>query len=158
MSRTNETRHIEWHKTCKCICRLDKIICNSKHRWNEDKCKCECKELIAKGVCDKGYVWNSSNCECECDKSCNISEYLDYLNCRCKKKLIDPLVEECTKNTDETSSVKKTLGKSKDRRNYYVSYRVLFWKIFIPFLTSFGISIYFVYHNYISCNKYDLPY
>ena len=29
-SRTNETRHIEWHKNYKCICRLDKIICNSK--------------------------------------------------------------------------------------------------------------------------------
>ena len=29
MSRTNETRHIKWHKTCKCICRSDKIICNS---------------------------------------------------------------------------------------------------------------------------------
>ena len=23
MSRTNETRHIEWHETCKCKCRLD---------------------------------------------------------------------------------------------------------------------------------------
>ena len=30
MTLTNETRHIKWHKTCKCICRLDKIICNSK--------------------------------------------------------------------------------------------------------------------------------
>ena len=69
MSRINETRHIEWHKTCKCICRLDKIICNSKQRWNEDKCRCECKELINKGLCDKRYVWNPSNCECECDKS-----------------------------------------------------------------------------------------
>ena len=56
ISRTNETRHIKWHETCKCICRLDKIICNSKQRWNEDKCRCECKELIDKGVCDKGYV------------------------------------------------------------------------------------------------------
>ena len=55
MSRTNETRHIKWHETCKCICRLDKIICNSKQRWNEDKCRCECKELIDKRVCDKGY-------------------------------------------------------------------------------------------------------
>ena len=53
MSRTNETRHIEWHKNCKCICRLDKTICNSKQRWNEDKCRCECKELTDKGVCDK---------------------------------------------------------------------------------------------------------
>ena len=34
MSRTNETRHIKWHETCKCICRLDKIICNNKQRWN----------------------------------------------------------------------------------------------------------------------------
>ena len=23
MSRTNETRHIKWHETCKCKCRLD---------------------------------------------------------------------------------------------------------------------------------------
>ena len=30
MSRTNETRHIKWHETFKCRCRLDKIICNSK--------------------------------------------------------------------------------------------------------------------------------
>ena len=51
MSRNNETRHIKWRETCKCICRLDKIICSSKQRWNEDKCRCECKELIDKGVC-----------------------------------------------------------------------------------------------------------
>ena len=55
MTLTNETRHIKWHETCKCICRLDKIICNSKQRWNEDKCRCKCKELIDKRVCDKGY-------------------------------------------------------------------------------------------------------
>ena len=100
MSRTNGTRHIKWHETCKCICRLDKIICNSKQRWNKDKCKCECKELIDKGVCDKGFIFNPSNCECECDKSCDIGEYLDYSNCKCRKKLVDPLIEECTKNID----------------------------------------------------------
>ena len=43
MSRTNETRHTEWHKTCKCKCRLDSSGCNNKQRWSEDKCKCECK-------------------------------------------------------------------------------------------------------------------
>ena len=37
MSRTNETRHIEWHETCKCKCKLDGSICNNKQRWNEDK-------------------------------------------------------------------------------------------------------------------------
>ena len=30
MSRTNETRHIEWHETCKCNCRLDASVCNNK--------------------------------------------------------------------------------------------------------------------------------
>ena len=44
MLRTNETRHIKWHKACKCICRRDESICNNKQRWNDDKCRCECKE------------------------------------------------------------------------------------------------------------------
>ena len=101
MSRTNETRFIEWHETCKCKCRLDAIFCNNKQRWNEDKCRCECKELIDKVVCDKGYAWNSSNCECECDKSCDVGEYLDYQNCRCRKRLVDILVDECTGTVEE---------------------------------------------------------
>ena len=158
MSRTNETRHVKWHETCKCICRLDKIICNNKPRWNKDKCRCECKELIDKGVCNKAFIWNPSNCECECDKSCDIGEYLDYSSCKCRKKLIDPLVEECTENINETELVKKTLDKSEDRCNSYVVYRALFWTFFIFFLISIGISIYFVYCNYVIRNKYDLPY
>ena len=35
----------------------------------------------------KVYAWNHSNCECECDKSCDVSEYLDYENCKCIKKI-----------------------------------------------------------------------
>ena len=87
MSRTNKTKFIKWHEKCKCICRLDKVICNNKQKWNKGKCRCECKELIDEGVCNKRYTWNPSNCECECDKSCNISEYLDYKNCKCRKKI-----------------------------------------------------------------------
>ena len=80
ISWTNETRHTEWHETCKCKCRLNKSVCNTKQRWNENKCRCKCKELIDKGVCDTGFIWNPSNCECECDKSCDIGKYLDYLD------------------------------------------------------------------------------
>ena len=76
MSRTNQTRHIEWIEMCKCKCRIDASACSNKQRWNEDKCRCECKELIDKGVCDKGFIWNPSNCECECAKSCDIGECL----------------------------------------------------------------------------------
>ena len=56
MSRTNETRHIEWHETCKCKFRLDGSVCNNNQRWNDDKCRRECKELIDKGVCGKEFI------------------------------------------------------------------------------------------------------
>ena len=44
MTLTNETRHMKWYESCKCISRSDKIIWNSKQRWNKDKCRCKCKE------------------------------------------------------------------------------------------------------------------
>ena len=59
MSRTNKTRLIKWHETCKCKCRLDAGVCNSKQRWNRDKCRCECQEMIDKGICDKGIYLES---------------------------------------------------------------------------------------------------
>ena len=43
MSKTNETKHIKWHETCKCKCTLDASLCNNKQRWNGDKCRCEYK-------------------------------------------------------------------------------------------------------------------
>ena len=154
MSRTNETRHIKWHETCKCICTLDGIICNNKQRWNEDKCRCECKKLIEKRACDKGFFWNPRNCECECDKSCDIGEYLNYKNCKCRKKLIDPLIEECTENTDETKIINENENDKKHKYNFFMVYIVLFS---IIFTMNIGIGIYFV-HKYVNRNKYDLPY
>ena len=112
MTLNNETRSIKWHKSCKCMCSLNRIICNNKQRWNKEKCRCECKKLIDKGVCEKGNIFNPSNCKCECDKSCNISQYLDYSGCKCKKKLGDLLIEECTENIDETKLVNVTITKN----------------------------------------------
>ena len=123
MSTTNETSHKEWYKTYKCKCRLDASVCNNKQRWNEDKCRCECKELIDKSVCDKGFIWNPSNCECKCDKSCDIGEYLDYGNCKCRKKLVDKLVEECTENVEETRLVE---NENKHKCSSCTLYTVLF--------------------------------
>ena len=51
-------------------------------------------------MCDKGFIWNRSNCECECNKSCDVGEYLDYKSCKCRKRTIDKLVEECSENID----------------------------------------------------------
>ena len=144
MSRTNETRFIEWHGKCKCKCRLDAIVCNNKQRWNKNKCRCERKELIDKGICDKGFIWNHSNCECECDKTCDIGEYLDYENCKCRKKLVDQIIEECTETIEEVKLAKITL----ENENSYYKYSscTVYIVLIIVFFT--GITIYFVYYNW----------
>ena len=156
MSRTNETRHIEWHEMCKCECRLDTSVCNNKQRWNDDKCRCECKELIDKGVCDKESIWNSSNCECECDKSCDIGEYLDYENCKCRKKLLDKLVEEFTENVKEVKLAKIALieTENKYKCSSYTLHIVLFS---IIFAINIGTGPYFVYYKYMNCHKETDP-
>ena len=115
MSRTDETRHIEWHETCKCKCRLHAIVCNNKQRWNDDKCRCECRELIDKRICDKGLFGNPLNYQCECDKSCDVGEYLDYENCKCMKKLVDKLIEECTETVEEVKLAKITSAEHENK-------------------------------------------
>ena len=89
-----------------------------------------------------GFIWNPSNCECECDKY-DIGEYLDYSNCKCRRKLVDPLVEEYTENIEETKLVKTfTENKNKDKRSSCTLYIILFS---VSFTINFGIDIYFVY-------------
>ena len=113
MSRINETRHIE------------------------------CKELIDKGVCDKGFIWNPSKCECESDKACDVGEYLDYENCKCRKKLVAPLIDECTETVEEVKLAKITLAENEN--SYKCSsctvYIVLFWIFFT--INVRGIGAYF---------------
>ena len=105
MSTTNETRHAEWHETCKCKCRLDASVFNYKQLWNDDKCRCECKELIDKGECDKGSIWSPSSCECKCVKLCDVGEYLDYEDCKCSKNLVFKTTEiTLTENIHKCSS------------------------------------------------------
>ena len=154
MSRTNETRHIEWHETCICKCRLDASVCNNKKRESEDKCRCECKELIDKGICNKELIWNPSNFECECNKSCDITEYLDYKNCKCRNKIVDKLVKECSKDIDgnemlynETLNAISLNTKACNSCTIYIVLLVIF------FITSISISSVFIYFQ--CCFKKD---
>ena len=91
---------MSWDEICACKCRLDASVCNDRQRWNNDKCRCECTELSDKGKGDNCFIWNPIMCECECDKSCDIGEYLDYVNCDVRKRLIDKLFEECSEDID----------------------------------------------------------
>ena len=54
--------------------------------------------MIDRGIYDKGFISNPSNCECKCDKPCDFGEYLYYQSCKCRKMLVDKLVEECNEN------------------------------------------------------------
>ena len=119
-------------------------------------------ELIDKGVCNKGFIWNPSNCECECNKSCDVGEYLDCSNCKCRKKSFDKLVEECTEIIDEAEITEITQAENehKNKCSSCTLYIVLF-SIFFTILI--GIGIFFVYYKYMSRNKenvskYDCTY
>ena len=71
--------------------------------------------MIDKGSCGEGFIWNPTNCECKCDKSCDVGQYLDYENCKCRKKQVDKLVAECTENIDEIKLAKISLSEHKNK-------------------------------------------
>ena len=85
LMRLNETRNVLQHESCKCVCRLNSSVCNSKQIWNSDTCRCDYNEDFASIInCTKGYTWNPSTCECQCDMWCKPGQYLDYKNRVCK--------------------------------------------------------------------------
>ena len=102
LMRLNETRNVLWHESCKCVCRINSSVCNSKQIWNSDTCSCDCNEHFA-GImtCNKRHMWNPSTCACEYDMWCRPGQYLDYKNCVCKNKLISKIISECTSLINE---------------------------------------------------------
>ena len=127
--RLNETRNVLWHESCKCVCRLNSSVCNSKQIWNADTCRCDCNEDFAGIInCAKGFMWNPSTCECQC---------LDHKNCVCKNKLIGRVIEECT------SIINETMINNKDNMTNNNTYLILF----IVFLIGFIVFLIgFVYY------------
>ena len=98
--------------------------------------------MLDKDICDKGFIWNPSNSEFEWGKSCDIGKYLDYKNCKCKKKLVDKLVKECSEYVDGNNS---TLNGYEQVCNSCIIYIVL---LIITFLTIIGISSAFIYFDW----------
>ena len=99
--------------------------------------------MIDKGKCDVGFIWNSSICERECDKSCNVGECLDYTNCKCRKRLIDKLVEECSEDINGDEMIyNATLN---NYRKVYSSCTIYIVLLVIFFMISISISSAFFY-------------
>ena len=92
--------------------------------------------------------------EWECDKLCDVGEYLDYANCKSRKRLTDKLVEECSKNID-----KKELHSNKmnDYEKIYNSFSAYIALLVIFFIISICISSVFIYfHCHLKKNNTDI--
>ena len=126
------------------------------------------RELVDKSVCDKGFIFNPINCKCDCDKLCNTSQYLDYLGCKCKKKIIDLIIEKCTEydDDDKTKLVNVTVSKNDNQtkivnKTVENNCKVYIILTIVAIVISTGITIYFVYYNWFLiknkdfCTKYN---
>ena len=94
------------------------------------------------------FYLNPGNCECECDKSRDVREYLDYKNCKCRKKLVDRLTEECTENTEEVK-----IASENDHKNKCGSCILCIVMFSIFFAINIGTGAYFVYYKYMNRNE-----
>ena len=141
LMRLNETRNVLWHESCKCVCRLNSSVCNSKQIWNSDTCRCDCNEDFAGIIsCDKRYTWNPSACTCQCDMWCKSGQYLDHKNCACKNKLVGRIIAECTSVISETMI-------NNNNKNIYNNTTIIFISLFSVLLfiviTCFCIFAFF---------------
>ena len=142
LMRLNESRNVLWHESCKCVCKLNSTVCNSKQIWNSDTCRCDCNEDFAGIInCVKGYMWNPSTCECQCDMWCKPGQYLDHKNCVCKNKLVGRVIGECT------SIINETMINNKDNIANDNTITNIFIGLFLAFLfigiVCFCVSAYF---------------
>ena len=142
LMRLNEARNVLWHESCKCVCRLNSSVCNSKQIWNSDTCSCDCNEDFA-GImtCNKGCMWNPSTCACECDIWCKPGKYLDYKKCICKNELIRKVISKCTSFIIESMMNNKTSIVSNDTtKNIFIG---LFSVFMFTGITCFCVFAYF---------------
>ena len=77
----------------------------------------------------------------------DVCEYLDYENCKCRKRLVEKLVDECTETVDKEGKIPDN---NENKCNSCILYIVLF-SIF--FTINVGIGAYFVYYKYMNRNK-----
>ena len=142
LMRLNETCNVLWHESCKCVCRLNSSVCNSKQIWNSDTCRCDCNEDFAGIInCTKGYMRNPSTCACKCDMWCKPGQYLDHKNCVCKNKLIGRVTAECTSVINETMmNNKKNISKNDTTTYIFIG---LFLVVMVAGIACFCVFAFF---------------
>ena len=75
-----------------------------------------------------------------------LGEHLDYANFKCRKKLVDKLIEECFETNDEVKLAQITLAEDENKCKSSCTIYVIL--IAIIFTICIGIGTYFVYYKY----------
>ena len=60
ITRTNESKILTKHVSCKFECKFDHRKCKWNYKWNNNKCQLECRNPKEHTACEKGYIWNPS--------------------------------------------------------------------------------------------------
>ena len=86
--------------------------------------------------------------------SCDIGEYLDYENCKCRKKLVDKLVEECTENNDGVKKARITLAEYENECKFSCTLHIVL--LLMIYTINIEIASHFVYYKYMNHGKKQL--
>ena len=81
---------------------------------------------------------------------CGVGKNLDYENCKCRKRLVDKLTEECTENIDGAKLARVALFEHVNESACCCTVCIVLTVIGLT--VSIGIGTYFIY-KYINCNK-----
>ena len=104
--------------------------------------------MIDKVRRDDEFIQNPSICECEYDKLCDIVEYLNYKNCKCRKRLIDKQVDKCDEDIDGNRMIHNAILNNYEKlcRSYTI-YIVLLIIMFIIIIVISSACFYFYWHK-----------
>ena len=72
---------------------------------------------------------------------------MDYENCKCRKKKVDKLIDECTETTEKLTLAKITFAEN-ENENKYSSCTIYIVLMIVVCTILTGITIYFVYYNW----------
>ena len=84
------------------------------------------------------------------DKSCDVGEYLDYENCKCKKRLINKSVNECTETIEEVKLFNIMFAENENENSckrisctVYIVFLLIYFTINVG-----GIVTYYIYSQW----------
>ena len=76
----------------------------------------------------------------------NVGDYLNYSDCKCRKKLTDKLIDKSIETIEDTKLVNITF--TENENNYECGSCIVYIVLMIVAFTIFtGITVYLVYYN-----------